>query len=94
MRDRIYKFALNRPWIVLFSSILLVFATAYGTKNLVFKGDYKVFLFSDQNPQLSTLKPMQDIYSKTTEESPIIPSIRVNSVTDIPKVAAVIREKL
>jgi len=64
MRERIYNFALNRPWIVLFISIILVFGTAYGAKNLVFKGDYKVF-FSKENPQLTAFESIQDIYSKS-----------------------------
>ena len=64
MRERIYNFALNRPWIVLLISIILVMGTAYGAKNLVFKGDYKVF-FSDENPQLTDFEAMQDIYSKS-----------------------------
>lgn len=64
MRERIYSFALNRPWVVLLISIVLVFGAASGAKNLVFKGDYKVF-FSDANPQLSAYESMQQIYSKS-----------------------------
>ena len=64
MRERIYNFALNRPWIVLLLSIALIFGTAYGAKNLVFKGDYKVF-FSEENPQLTDFEAMQEIYSKS-----------------------------
>ena len=52
MRERIYHFALNRPWLVLLMTVVLVFGVASGAKNLVFKGDYKVF-FSDENPQLT-----------------------------------------
>ena len=64
MRERIYNFALNRPWLVLLLAIVLVFGTAYGAKNLVFKGDYKVF-FSDENPQLLDFEAMQEIYAKS-----------------------------
>jgi len=64
MRERIYQFALNRPWIVLLLSIVLIFGMAYGAKNLVFKGDYKVF-FSEENPQLTDFEAMQEIYSKS-----------------------------
>ena len=64
MRERIYNFALNRPWLVLLLAIVLVFGTAYGAKNLVFKGDYKVF-FSEENPQLTDFEAMQEIYSKS-----------------------------
>ncbi len=64
MRDRIYNFSLNRPWIVLLISIILVLSTAYGAKNLIFKGDYKVF-FSEGNPQLTAFESVQEIYSKS-----------------------------
>jgi predicted RND superfamily exporter protein len=64
MRERIYNFSLNRPWLVLLISILLVLSTAYGTKNLIFKGDYKVF-FSEENPQLTAFESVQEIYSKS-----------------------------
>ncbi len=64
MRERIYHFALNRPWLVLLMTVVLVFGVASGAKNLVFKGDYKVF-FSDENPQLTAFEAMQDIYSKS-----------------------------
>ncbi|MFT7375870.1 MAG: putative RND superfamily exporter protein [Oceanospirillaceae bacterium] len=64
MRERIYNFSLNRPWLVLLISILLVLSTAYGAKNLIFKGDYKVF-FSEENPQLTAFESVQEIYSKS-----------------------------
>ncbi len=64
MRERIYNFALNRPWLVLLMTVILVFGVASGAKNLVFKGDYKVF-FSDENPQLTAFEAMQEIYSKS-----------------------------
>jgi predicted RND superfamily exporter protein len=64
MRERIYNFALNKPWVVLLISIILVFGAAAGAKNLVFKGDYKVF-FTPDNPQLTAFESIQDIYSKS-----------------------------
>ena len=64
MRERIYNFALNKPWITLLISLLLVFATGFGAQNLVFKGDYKVF-FSEQNPELTAFKSIQEIYAKS-----------------------------
>ncbi|MFT5225619.1 MAG: putative RND superfamily exporter protein, partial [Polaribacter sp.] len=57
-------FALNKPWTVLLISIILVFGTAFGAKNLVFKGDYKVF-FSEANPELTAFESIQDVYSKS-----------------------------
>ena len=64
MRERIYNFALNKPWITLLISILLVFSAAFGAQNLVFKGDYKVF-FSEQNPELTAFESIQEIYAKS-----------------------------
>ena len=64
MRERIYNFALNKPWITLLISLLLVFATGFGAQNLVFKGDYKVF-FSEQNPELTAFESIQEIYAKS-----------------------------
>ncbi len=60
MRERIYNFALNKPWITLLISILLVFSAAFGAQNLVFKGEYKVF-FSEQNPELTAFESIQEI---------------------------------
>ena len=97
MRNRIYSFAVNRPWILLFFAIVLVFATAYGAKNLVFKGDYKVFFPNDEKPQQSSLNPLQDTDSKATEDRLLVRSIRVNSVSGTPEVVskvALIGEKL
>jgi predicted RND superfamily exporter protein len=64
MRERIYNFALNRPWIVLLLTICIVFGAASGAQKLVFKGDYKVF-FSEENPQLTDFEAMQEVYSKS-----------------------------
>lgn len=64
MRESIYNFALNRPWVVLLASLILVFSAAIGAKNLIFKGDYNVF-FSEENPQLKAFDSIQDIYSKS-----------------------------
>ncbi|MFT5706169.1 MAG: putative RND superfamily exporter protein [Oceanospirillaceae bacterium] len=64
MRERIYNFALNRPWIVLLLTICIVFGAASGAQKLVFKGDYKVF-FSEENPQLTDFEAMQEVYAKS-----------------------------
>jgi predicted RND superfamily exporter protein len=64
MRERIYSLALNRSWLVLLIFTMIVLGIAFGAKNLVFKGDYKVF-FSKENPQLTDFEAMQDIYSKS-----------------------------
>ena len=64
MRERIYNLALNRSWLVLLIFTAIIAGITLGAKNLVFKGDYKVF-FSKENPQLTAFEAMQDIYSKS-----------------------------
>ena len=64
MKERLFKFVLDRPLIVLLLSLIFVFGAAAGASNLVFKSDYRVF-FSDENPQLNAFEAMQKIYSKS-----------------------------
>jgi predicted RND superfamily exporter protein len=64
MKERLFKFVLDRPLIVLLLSLIFVMGAAVGAGNLVFKSDYRVF-FSDENPQLSAFEAMQKIYSKS-----------------------------
>ena len=58
-----FKWITNHPWLVIISSIILVFAAALGAQKLVFKSDYRVF-FGKENPQLIAYESMQKIYSK------------------------------
>jgi uncharacterized protein len=64
MKIKWFNWLTSHPWLVLISTIVLVFASAYGAQNLVFKSDYRVF-FGDENPQLTAYESMQKIYSKS-----------------------------
>ncbi|MBL4909839.1 MAG: MMPL family transporter [Alteromonadaceae bacterium] len=64
MSSRWFKWLTNHPWLVIFTSILLALAAAYGAQNLVFKSDYRVF-FGKDNPQLIAYESMQKIYNKS-----------------------------
>jgi len=71
MKDRIFRFVLDHPVWVILLTMLFVFGSAYGAKNLVFKSDYRVF-FSEENPQLTAFESMQKIYSKSDNVAFII----------------------
>lgn len=55
----------QRPWVTMLVSLVLVFAAAYGAQNLVFKGDYKIF-FEKNNPQLMAFEKIQDEFNETS----------------------------
>lgn len=63
--------AVNRPKTVLCIGFMLIFAAAFGAKNLYFRGDYKVF-FEESNPQRVAFEAMQDAFSKNDGVSIII----------------------
>ncbi|MDU0354536.1 MMPL family transporter [Paraglaciecola aquimarina] len=63
--------AIGRPKTVLFIGFLLILTSAFGAKNLYFRGDYKVF-FEDNNPQLMAFNQMQDMFSKNDGVSIIV----------------------
>lgn len=71
MKERLFRFVLDHPVWVILLSILFVFGSAYGAKNLVFKSDYRVF-FSEENPQLTAFESMQKVYSKSDNVAFII----------------------
>ncbi|WP_018693962.1 efflux RND transporter permease subunit [Algicola sagamiensis] len=54
---------LNRPWFILFISVLFTFLAGYGSSQLYFRGDYKVF-FEDDYPQRIEYEDMQRIFNK------------------------------
>jgi predicted RND superfamily exporter protein len=64
-------FSVNRPKTVLIIGFLLIIATAFGAKNLYFRGDYKVF-FEDTNPQRMAFEQMQKTFSKNDGASIIV----------------------
>lgn len=71
MKNTWLDFAVNRPKTVLIIGFLLIFATAFGAKNLYFRGDYKVF-FEESNPQRMAFEQMQNTFSKNDGASIII----------------------
>jgi hypothetical protein len=64
MSKNVFKWLTDHPWLVILTSILLIFTAAYGAQKLVFKSDYRVF-FGKENPQLIAYEAMQKIYSKS-----------------------------
>ena len=71
MNNTWLDFSVNRPKTVLLIGFLLIFATAFGAKNLYFRGDYKVF-FEDTNPQRVAFEQMQKTFSKNDGASIVI----------------------
>jgi predicted RND superfamily exporter protein len=63
--------SVTRPKTVLLIGFILIFAAAFGAKNLYFRGDYKVF-FEDTNPQRMAFEQMQNTFSKNESASIII----------------------
>ena len=55
---------LNRPWLVLLFSLLLVVLMSSGISKLTFRGDYRIF-FSADNPQLLAFEQMQNEFNKS-----------------------------
>jgi predicted RND superfamily exporter protein len=64
-------FSVNRPKTVLIIGFMLIIATAFGAKNLYFRGDYKVF-FKESNPQRMAYEEMQQTFSKNEGASIVI----------------------
>ena len=54
----------HHPWWIITVSLLIVFASSAGIKNLNFNNDYRTF-FSPENPQLQAFETIQDAYSKS-----------------------------
>jgi len=65
------KFIANRPWLVLFVVLSIVFATTYGIKNIYFSSDYRVF-FGPDNPQLAAQDELEQTYTKLDTVSIIL----------------------
>lgn len=63
MRERFFSGVLNRPWLVIVLTLLVMAAMAAGLPRLSFSNDYRMF-FSEDNPQLSAFESLQDTYSK------------------------------
>lgn len=61
---RYSEYVVNHPWLLLFVSLILVFAASSGGRFIEFTNDYRVF-FSEDNPELLAFEEMQDTYTKT-----------------------------
>jgi predicted RND superfamily exporter protein len=66
-----FEFVVDRPIWVLTLGVIILVASAVGTKNLYFRGDYKVF-FEEDNPQRLQFEQMQDTFSKNDGVSLIV----------------------
>ncbi len=64
MKEKCFKFVIDKPIIVILFSLLLLAVAGFGVTKLVFKSDYRVF-FGSGNPQLLAFNEMQKTYNKT-----------------------------
>lgn len=71
LSNKFDKKVLNFKGITCLISIVVVVLCAIGSKNLYFRGDYKVF-FEDDNPQRVAYENMQRVFSKNESASIII----------------------
>ena len=71
MKDSWLNVSVARPKTVILIAFMLIFAAAFGGKNLYFRGDYKVF-FEPENPQRVAFEEMQQTFSKNENASIII----------------------
>ncbi|MDZ7901640.1 MAG: hypothetical protein U5L01_03485 [Rheinheimera sp.] len=56
--------AVRHPWLTIFVVFALMFACAFGAKNLYFRGDFRIF-FSPDNPQMQAFERMQANFNKS-----------------------------
>lgn len=63
MIESITRWLVHNPWKVVLVTLLLVFASGYGAKNIKLNADYRAF-FSDDNPHLRAFEDLQDQYNK------------------------------
>jgi len=59
----ITDFAMGRPWLTLFATLLILLAAGSGLKNLGLATNYRVF-FSADNPELVAFEKFQNTYTK------------------------------
>jgi predicted RND superfamily exporter protein len=64
MHRRFFDVVLQRQWLVISLSIVVIACLAAGIRLLSFSNDYRMF-FSDENPQLQAFEALQNTYSKT-----------------------------
>ena len=57
-------FVTHHPWWIILLTLLIIFASSAGIKNLKFNNDYRAY-FSSENPQLQAFEAIQKTYSKS-----------------------------
>ena len=62
---------LDKPWLTILLCLAIAIVSTIGAKNLYFRGDYKVF-FEESNPQRMAFEEMQDVFTKSENNSIII----------------------
>ena len=63
MIENITGWIVRNPWKVVLATLVFVFASGYGAKNIKLNADYRAF-FSDDNPHLQSFEDLQDQYNK------------------------------
>ncbi|TBR42818.1 RND family transporter [Marinomonas agarivorans] len=63
MKEKLFEFAVRRPLLVIFLTVLFVIGAAYGGSKLTFKSDYRVF-FGEDNPELQAYEKVQATFTK------------------------------
>lgn len=71
MKQSWLNYVIKHPWVILLLSLAIIVASAYGGKNLYFRGDYKVF-FDKEFPQLVAHEEMQKLFNKNDNVSIIV----------------------
>ena len=51
-------------WLVVFASLLIIAAAAFGVRQLGFTADYRVY-FGEDNPDLNAFESLEATYTKT-----------------------------
>lgn len=63
MIEKMTRWLVSHPWVVVLSTILLVVVSGIGVKNITLNADYRAF-FSSDNPHLTAFEELQDQYNK------------------------------
>lgn len=86
---RYAEFVLHNRWTLVLAALALVFATAFGAKNLIFKNDYKVW-FTPDNPQLLAWEELQNTYTKNENILFVVESTHPGKPFDRATLAAIV----
>jgi uncharacterized protein len=58
------RFVTHHPWWIIFITLLIIFVSSAGLKNLNFNNNYRAY-FSSENPELQAFEAIQETYSKS-----------------------------